>query len=290
MIRVVDRYTVAHLWANGIQEEARTANGSLYFEGDSIFSYGHHFMIARHVKNTLGESAVLFTRRTYSRTTAAQIGIVRNAASQKRALFVPDPAEDAEGLFDRWFSRIKEIAACLNKAKKPGKYILQIASVFEEAAAYAGFFGLQLPEHLVKAGGIQDQQQYADLLKAGKKWKAAQEKKRQAARVAQQKTALKDWRSFKRRMISTADGFDYLRYNSETGRVETTQAVEIPAGAAREFYALILETLEKGGCTDCRLMLMNRYAVTAVNVDFIVVGCHKIALKEIKSFTKKLGW
>lgn len=45
---------VAHLWANQLQESARNS-GNYYFNGDAIYSYGSHFMIAKHHTNKQGK-------------------------------------------------------------------------------------------------------------------------------------------------------------------------------------------------------------------------------------------
>ena len=101
---------------------------------------------------------------------------------------------------------------------------------------------------------------------------------------------LKEWRKFKAGRIYTADGFDYLRFNPKTGRVETSQRVEIPEPVARRFYAFVLDTISGGGCSNCNMKLMDMYEVIDINKEYIRVGCHKISLKEIRSFTKKLNW
>jgi len=36
---------IPHLWAHKVQDSARNARGNLYFENDTIFSYGGHFPI-----------------------------------------------------------------------------------------------------------------------------------------------------------------------------------------------------------------------------------------------------
>lgn len=48
---------VAHLWANEKKEFARGSN--FFFEGKSIYSYGHHFEAGRIVRNKRGEKAYL---------------------------------------------------------------------------------------------------------------------------------------------------------------------------------------------------------------------------------------
>ena len=61
---VFDTGEIPHLWAHRTQDEARNRQGNLYFTGDTIYSYGSHFPIARHVTNDAGERAVLFTTAT----------------------------------------------------------------------------------------------------------------------------------------------------------------------------------------------------------------------------------
>ena len=89
---------VAHLWANKAQPCARVATGNFYFDGDTIYSYGSHFPIARHVKGKGGTSAVLFTTKGYSATTAQHKAIVASACRHLTTFHVADvravPRED----------------------------------------------------------------------------------------------------------------------------------------------------------------------------------------------------
>lgn len=48
---------VAHLWAHEQEESASGSN--FFFEGASIYSYGHHFEVGRIVKNKQGKKEVL---------------------------------------------------------------------------------------------------------------------------------------------------------------------------------------------------------------------------------------
>lgn len=67
---------VAHLWAN---KSKQSASGShFYFEGDTIYSYGRHFPIARHAIHK-GKPCVLFTTDDYSSSTSRHKSYVRNA-------------------------------------------------------------------------------------------------------------------------------------------------------------------------------------------------------------------
>ena len=68
---VFDTGEIPHLWAHRTQDEARNRQGNLYFTGDTIYSYGSHFPIARHAANEAGERGVLLTTATYSVTTSS---------------------------------------------------------------------------------------------------------------------------------------------------------------------------------------------------------------------------
>ena len=81
---------VAHAWANQTHESMRGCN--VYFEGDTIFSYGAHFPIARIVTvphssatsqgirpPSLRYQAILFTIEDYSVSTSKHKTIVRRA-------------------------------------------------------------------------------------------------------------------------------------------------------------------------------------------------------------------
>lgn len=65
---------VAHVWANQGQSEGRS--GNIFFEGDTIYSYGHHFPMARLIPE---KNVVLFTNAKSSVSTEKHKGIVRSA-------------------------------------------------------------------------------------------------------------------------------------------------------------------------------------------------------------------
>lgn len=68
---------VAHLWAHEQEESASGSN--FFFEGTSIYSYGHHFEVGRIVKNKQGKKAYLINEDYYSATKGKHQRYVRNA-------------------------------------------------------------------------------------------------------------------------------------------------------------------------------------------------------------------
>ena len=288
MKKVVTPQTVAHLWANQEQSEARTpGSGNLFFNGNPIYSYGHHFEIARHVINTKGEKAVLFTTRTYSNTTSGHISIVRSASSHLDRIYVPaKDLSDPESNFNCWLSLMENTASGLVKAKKPEIYTDKIQGYFKAAERFAAFFGYEIPQSLIEASTIANKKQYVEFTSA-KNERIERDNKIKAERLEKElKEAVKLWHGGKNVRISGE--YSYLRINNDT--LQTSQGININFNTAKSFYATVLKIISKGGCKTCNMRFMERYDVLEINAKFIRVGCHKIEVKEIKSIAKKLNW
>src|SRR5688572_19378457 len=107
----VDNSTVAHLCANKSQIEA-TNGSNFFFDGDTIYSYGRHFPIAKHIIND-GKRAVLFTQETNSKTTAKHISIVKHACNHLNVIYCASPTATHSANFDFWVKSAEEIIAKL---------------------------------------------------------------------------------------------------------------------------------------------------------------------------------
>ena len=83
--QVFNSSKVVELFATQAQESARTPghSGHIYFDRETIYSYGSHFPIASHVTSTAnGGKAALFTTRDYSVTTSGHKSSVRCALNR----------------------------------------------------------------------------------------------------------------------------------------------------------------------------------------------------------------
>jgi hypothetical protein len=151
---------VPHLWAHHTQDEARNRQGNLYFTGDTIYSYGSHFPIARRVTNDAGQRAVLFTTASYSVTTSGHCSAVRYAIPSGVPVFhVPnachgrysgvDPTADdhAANLAD-YTGRIEKhvITSARARSSYAKEWNHEHAVILrDEAFAYCAFFGRPVP-------------------------------------------------------------------------------------------------------------------------------------------------
>jgi len=138
-------YDVASAWAEQKQNFARVSSRSIYFENETIYSYGSHFPIARIIAPMLA----LFTTRSYSMSTAKHICRVSSALlhfNMNRIRVENVEAESAEDHalnIEALNENIKELFESASRANKRVKFAFDYA---KEAIAnrrrYIKFFSL----------------------------------------------------------------------------------------------------------------------------------------------------
>lgn len=274
MKRVHTPDNVAHLWANQLQEDARTPTSNLYFNGTEIYSYGSHFCIAKHV-----EGAVLFTEREYSNTTSKHKSIVRNACSHKNIVYCYNPLGSHEQNFQAWRDECEGYIEKLAKARKPEKYIQELEGVKHRAEMYAILFDIAVPESLSVAWAITDKQEVVAYME--KKAEAIKKEKARKLRLAKKKHKedVQKWKNFETYRLYSRGEYDLLRYNKENKRFQTSQGVEIPLAIGLGVYKRLAnsEAVEK----------ILEFEVKEITKKHIVVGCHKVEMKEIEEIIKQ---
>ena len=93
---------VLHLWANQSQTDARCSN--VFFDGESCYSYGHHYELGRLVEFN-GKTVALINSYRYSNTTAKHIRAAWSACSH--LIRVESNAfSDIRGSFVQWQDRL----------------------------------------------------------------------------------------------------------------------------------------------------------------------------------------
>lgn len=291
MKKVVNNENVAHLWANEQQIEANTPNRSFYFYGPTIYSYGYHFPIAKHITNDKGEKAILFTTRKYSNTTAKHINFAYRAIPYKdTVIYCPNPQATANDNIFYYDNKINNIYNSLSKAKKPEKYLMELSVLKAEFEKYLNFVGVDMPEAIRVKLEITTKEESIEAVNKANEIKAANEAKKAKEQEAENKKQLRKFRNFER--FSFYNGLAYLRYNKETNRIETSQKIEIPLEAAKRLYKTIKQALKNRILNDpetANLKILD-YSVKNIKKDFIEVGCHKIEMKEINRIAKTLNF
>ena len=291
MKKVLNADNVAHTWAYQSQQEAYTPNRSFYFYGPTIYSYGSHFPIAKHATNSKGENKILFTTRKYSNTTAKHINKVWSAIpNRENMIFCYNPCETANDNLTYWNREIDDIYWDLAKAKKPSKYLFELTHLKAQILKYCNFMEVEIPETISIKLDITSKAEIVEIVAKEKAIKAEQEAKKAKKQEQETKKQLKKFRNFER--FSFYNGYAYLRYNTITERIETSQRIEIPVKLALVFYKAIktaLNTKELNTEMLDNLKILN-YKVKNLQKEFIEIGCHKIEIKEINKIAKTLNF
>jgi hypothetical protein len=267
---------LAHIYATQSQESAQNMNGSLYFDGATIFSYGYHFPIAKMVTNERGTERIIYTTSTYSNTTAKHKSIVQQATSHFQNLYCFNPCGSHDENFNAWLNDANSVAAKLVKAKKPLKYVSALNNVRNAATKYAEFFAVEIPLNLSAVLDLKDKSEFLQYQSKVAEYEKAETARKLKEQEKAFKIELKKWQDGETSRLYINLGFDYLRLREN--RVETTQAVQIPLELAKRLYISIKErTIKKGD------KLLN-YTIDKVGAQ-IKIGCHTFA----KSYLLKFG-
>lgn len=132
-------------WAERATPDGRTRTGTVFFKGDTIYSYGHHFALARFYEKN-GRVIVLVNGRRYSNSTSKQQGRVRGAIFRSgfESIDVPDPENTREDCNAAWHeARLVEAQGKYVRARLPGRkqsYKAQIEALVFDFNTLAEFF------------------------------------------------------------------------------------------------------------------------------------------------------
>lgn len=308
MKHVVNDSEVPHLWANQLQSDARNRHGNIYFEGETIYSYGRHFPIARIFKDKKGNETVFFTLDTYSNTTAKHIRSVRDACSHKNVLYMLEPlllgVSKTNYLHEKniqfWLDQIENSLNKLVKARIKEIYYSEIERARSEMQKYLDFFGVKLTSAQKKiVNAINDPNVLEQRKVTAKKEKEARDKRLKLAETHFWAN-IQAWRDGLKRedypfpvtheITNLGYKLDktFLRVNCVN--IETSKGIKVPIETAKRYYAFYLRIIKNGGCSgNCNYKMLN-YDVSKANESELVVGCHKIDRNEIDAVATKLGW
>lgn len=272
---------LCHKWANQEQQSGRNANGSMYFNGSTIYSYGSHFPIAKHIVNEQGQRAVLFTERTYSNTTAKHKRNVYMSCKNDDIIYCQNPESSHEQNFNCWYNlAYMDGATKLETARKPEIYLNILSMIESKAVKYAQFFGIEIPETLKAVFSIKDKSQYLDYQHKANELAKIEAAKRLKEQKKQFKEQIKKWLNLETSRLYTNYKYDFLRINEN--RIETTQAVQIPLAIGKKLYELIKDNKLSVGDK-----VLN-YSVNEIGKD-IKIGCHTFKQSYLLKFGAQLS-
>lgn len=276
---------IAHLWAQ--QTKPKGGSGNFYFVGDTIYSYGSHFPIARFVS----PDVVLFTSRGYSNSTSrhkcwARVAVTHKTVHVVNNVLAQTPSEHRAN-FVLMNVEIESALIGLSRKRDKNSEFDRIKSLADSANAYAMAFKLR--QRVVLPDNFKQAAEHA--LKTRVARDAAEQRRRKAAekKAAQkQATELAEWLDGKRRHVYTSE----VRFRVTGDKVETTMGAEFPVSHCRRVWKFInrmksrnTDWHKNGECCPVGLFQID-------NIDAsgnVVAGCHKVEFQEIERLAKLVG-
>lgn len=294
---------VPHLWYHKTQDSARNATGSLYFEGDTVYSYGSHFPIARHV--SVGKkNAVLFTTRTYSVTTSGHCSSVRSAIPSDAVMFeVPEVFPDSRYASNSheqnkadYLKRIETAILSSVRARSSFQKEYSHKNALElcgELRNYCKFFRIKTPK--LPTVPALDSKQMAELKKRESKKAAKKAEETKLRREQEKKDAserLELWRDHKYMGWTNFNGLPVaLRISTDGKEVETSLGARVPVSHAIRALRFVRETVKSGQeyVRNGHTFHIGPYAIDRITTDgTLTAGCHVIKLDEIERLAPML--
>jgi len=264
----------------------------MFYDGATIYSYGYHFPIAKHVRDAGGEHVVLFTTDSYSSSTSTHKSHTSGACSHLNVFQVPCVTASTKTEHKSNYKAMKETLheqlitlgrkrVGLERAYKA--YIDNLKQLNSYTAAFKlGFKAMPLPESL------------EDLLKLSKDDIAKARKadaikaKKLRAKYAEQ---AKEWLAGKAYSIPRGAGtFLRLRNNAT---VETSHNASFPIEHAKKAWKFIKkchqakQKWEANGHT----IKVGYYSIERIDTKGnLKAGCHKLQYSEMLRFATLQGW
>ncbi len=298
---------VAHRWASNLNWEGYNAGTkNFYFYQGTIFSYGSHFPIARHVITRKGERIILFTTRSYSSTTAGHKCDVRRAIPKDVPVFhVHGVYADTKAEHRDNLKRIEEEA--LELVKQAGRARSRKSLLLNEALgliqsgnAYAEAVGLK--ERISSPGegdlaswaaNIQEEARIA-LERANAKAEARQRKE-----LKEWELRLKDWQEGKEvdyRSVARDPRTDHCFVRVSRGKyLQTSLGMTIPMAEVMP----VLETLRQSAVPQAfkegekvvtgGFQIQDWEGTIVWHEKVFQIGCHTIDFAEIERAASAAG-
>lgn len=329
MRHVMPSSMVAHVWAQREQDSARTASHNMYFEGDTIYSYGRHFPIARWITNKAGQRAVLFTTRDYSVTTSGHKSDVRVALHGLHVpiFYVENPEASPRELKAGFEKAIADSMACARAARglalQHYEVAREIARKANELFKFMGQrFRVKVPsvaestlEKWVEAAARHEQQQRERERKRVARWAEARER-HAAQTVLDKEQAQEREAAWLRGENVQYPNWPYYGESRDTllrvygDQVQTSRGASIPVEHAKRVWPLILRckqngtTYERGDSdTVARLigwgggepldevsLRVGHFTIDSIDADGTLgAGCHTIKFDQIEKIARELG-
>lgn len=287
--------TLAHNFANKIKLAGKGSN--MFYENDTIYSYGRHFPIAKFYTNLKGIEFIAFNKRTYSNTTSKQQRHVLNAIPRNiKTIYCNNLEFSFLGHCENLLDKLNAAKKLLNDAKKATKYKMQyVTNAQSEINAfneYVRYFDIITSEYV---GTYENIDKFHNSIVTDidtfinsndyKNWLLNAEKRKNdeiAKQLIKQSENIQKFRQFET-MYVYGIPYNLLRFNKDKNEVETSSGIKMSLPLFMRYYNKLKNNeLNKGE-------KIENYTYLGKDNKSVFVGCHTIELNEIENIIIQLG-
>jgi hypothetical protein len=281
---------VAHYWAN--HKQSSGSAGNVFFENDTIYSYGHHFPMARFLNNEV----ILFTTRSYSVTTSKHLSFTRQSIPQGIKVFhVANPCDQYSSdivdnivkLLSNSDQNMKMYSRACSSWKKENYYNTAASSISTAREYFTlrrkAIYDLKARKklnQLIKAKEILfsgDKEKHGALYASIVKKEAEDARIAREARIEEQKENIAKWKNGGTNISAWRFEETYLRIKEIDGApcVESTKGAHCTLKEAVTLWHMIQAGKPVHG------VKISGYDVISYDGSTLKIGCHIIKRDEI---------
>jgi hypothetical protein len=268
---------VCHIWANNRDLNAIGRASNIFFEGDKIYSYGRHFILA---KKFIYEGRVItfLNTKSYSNSTSKHQNHLRQAVNGLTfSINFPNNSNFEIGHLGQVRRDLEEeIKSLIKKQLRARSNDYYIEAVNAKASLITRlnecFPDIVAPINLFEIEGYRKSSLYAANLRNNKE---EREQAKKAKKAEKEKEYLSQW------LNGTWNGQlynlpIYLRFNGDY--IETSHGAKVPLKES----LILLNDIREG--KDCKGIKIGNYTVIETTLDYIKIGCHVISWNVINEF------
>ena len=278
--------SLAHAWANQLQNEGRASN--MFFKGNIIYSYGHHYEIARLIDAPNGQKVCFINQNGFSKSTAKHTNHVWRAIPKNIKIYhVPFvksggyyqrdnniSIENLPTVIENMALNCKNLCFDQLKARTNTGYFRQAASLYSNILEICILFNLSapaMPDNYIDAENkfnfLVNTQIQRDNIKAAKE-------------LEKSKELLTKWlnHEFNGQLYNIPV---HLRVSKDGKMIETTKGASVEYTRGVELFNKLVNKENVNGHK------INGFTLLENTGEAVTIGCHVINWSVINKFFNK---
>lgn len=258
-----------HVFAQNIQSQGKA--NSVFFYGDTLYSYGYHFPLAKFINDNL----VWINDTSYSNSTSKHQNLCYNAFRQYQVIL------ESNHNIEKVVYHLKHLKDKTLKARKPWMYINEALGLIDSHKQAQTLWPnvanqIKATEELAELTQFFEGSQDSEALQKAK----TREQEKRAKNAELFKHAFYSYEPFGELRRKAQLNYDLVRISENGLYLETSQDVKVEISAAKA----LLRAYKSG--VDVVGQKIDYYQIRAIQGDRVLIGCHNLKISEIERALK----